>query len=228
MKNLCFAATVLCASVALAGEAPVSNDEVKKVVESHMGDVKGCLKSHGLPTGKLVVEFAIEPDGHVKESKPKEHSSSSAVDGCIAKLFTSWTFPKPHGGVVAGEVYPFQFAAAKPKAPVEGKLDQKVIISTVNGKKDEVKACYDAALKEKKDDINGTVNVAMVISAEGKITEAKVNNTTTNTPKLDQCILDHLKTWTFPKPNPPGEVAIIYPFVFSSGKEKGDKGGTEK
>ncbi|MGZ7011360.1 MAG: AgmX/PglI C-terminal domain-containing protein, partial [Ilumatobacteraceae bacterium] len=194
--------------------------EIKRVVDGHMRDVKGCLKSHGLPTGKLVVEFAIEPDGHVKESKPKEHSSVPAFDGCVAKLFTTWQFPKPKGGVVAGEVYPFQFAAAKAKAPVEGKLDQKVIVSTITGKMPEVKACYDAALKEKKDDIAGTVNVAMVISAEGKITEAKVNNTTTNTPKLDQCIVDHLKAWVFPKPNPPGEVAIIYPFIFDPKKSE--------
>jgi TonB family protein len=215
MNKIILAATVLFGASAWA-EAPVSNEDVKKTVDSHMGDVKGCLKTHGLPNGKLVVEFAIEPDGHVKESKPKEHTSSPSVDACIAKLFTQWTFPKPKGGVIAGELYPFQFAAAKPKAAVEGKLDQKVIISTVKAKMPEVKACYDAALKEKKDDISGKVNVAMVISADGKITEAKVNDTTTNTPKLDQCIIDHLKTWEFPKPNPPGEVAIIYPFVFDA------------
>src|SRR5579885_2215366 len=109
MNKIIVAAVALSGTVALAADPPVSNEEVKKVVDSHIGDVKGCLKSHGVPQGKLVVEFAIEPDGHVKESKPKEHSSSAAADNCIAKLFTTWTFPKPRGGLVAGEVYPFQF-----------------------------------------------------------------------------------------------------------------------
>jgi TonB family protein len=221
MNKLILSATVLCASGVFAADPPVSNEDVKKVVDGHMGDVKGCVKSHGLPNGKLVVEFGIEPDGHVKESKVKEHTSSPAVDGCIAKLFTTWTFPKPRGGLVSGEIYPFQFAAAKPKAPVEGKLDQKVIVDTVKAKMPEVNTCYEAAMKDlKKDDpITGTVNVAFVISAEGKITESKVKDTTTKAPKLDQCIVDHVKSWVFPKPNPAGEVAIIYPFVFEPKKK---------
>jgi len=222
MNKLILTATALCGATVWAGEAPVSNEEVKKVVDSHVADVKGCLKSHGLPTGKLVVEFAIEPDGHVKESKAKEHSSSAAFDGCVAKLFTQWQFPKPRGGVIAGELYPFQFAAAKPKAPpsMEGKLDQAVIVQTVKAKMPEVNGCYDAAMKDNAEEINGTVNVAMVISADGKITESKVKDTTTKAPKLDQCIVEKVKTWTFPKPNPAGEVAIIYPFVFEPKKKK--------
>jgi hypothetical protein len=227
MNKLIIALTVSCASVAFAADPPVSNDEVKKVVDSHMDAVKGCLKSHGLPNGKLVVEFAIEPNGQVKESKVKEHTSSAKVDECISKLFTTWTFPKPRGGAVAGEIYPFQFAAAKPKAPVEGKLDQKVIVETVKGKMADVNGCWEAEMKAEKKDaedpIHGTVNVAMVISAEGKITESKVKDSNTKAPKMDQCIADKIKTWVFPKPSPAGEVAIIYPFVIEPKTAKDKK-----
>src|SRR5262249_51238802 len=96
----------------------------------------------------------------------------------------------------------------------------------VKGKMSEVNTCYEAAVKDNKgEDIVGTLNVAMVISAEGKITESKVKDTNTKAPKLDQCVVDKVKGWTFPKPTPAGAVAIIYRFVFDPKKSADKQGG---
>jgi len=211
---------ILIASLALlsfsaSAEPPLSNDEVKKVVESHLGDVKSCMHDKGAATGKLVVEFAIEPDGHVSNPKPKEASSNAALDGCIAAAFGRWTFPKPRGGALMGAVYPFFFAPAPPPPkPAVGKLSPQQVVETVKSKVKEVKACFDA--NHVKETPAGVIEVAVVVSAAGVVKEATVKSSTMKAPKLDQCVVERLKTWTFPKPEGNGEAAFVYPFAFKA------------
>jgi TonB family protein len=229
IKHIVAFTFVLSASVAIAGAPPPSNpplthEEIKSTVDGHLGDVKACMRDHGSATGKLVVEFSISPDGKVNEPKPKERSSNAALDRCIASAFTKWTFPKPRGGVLMGVDYPFVFSAPKP--PAQGKLDQAVIVKTVHDHQPDIKTCYDEAAKAKPG-IAGTIKVAFVIAPSGKVSEAKVDNSTTEFGPLDQCVVGKLKSWTFPKPEGNGEVAIMYPFIFedpTGGKAKqGDK-----
>jgi TonB family protein len=194
-----------------AADGPLSHEEIKSTVDSHLADVKACMRDHGSSTGKLVVEFAITPDGKVIDSKPKEKSSNGALDRCIAAAFGKWTFPKPRGGVTMGVVYPFTFSVPKPVP--QGKLDQALVVKAVKEHQADVSACYDEASKAKSH-IAGTANVAFVISPSGKVSESKVHDSTTGSTPLDECLAGKVKTWTFPKPEGNGEVALIYPFVF--------------
>jgi TonB family protein len=198
-----------------ATPAPLSHEEIKSTVDSHIGEVKACIGKHGSATGKLVVEFAISPDGKANDPKPKEHSSNDALDKCIAHAFGGWTFPKPRGGALMGVVYPFIFAAAKaPPAPVQGTLDAKLIVGVVKAHQSDLDECLKAGRSETNTDVAGTVRVAMVISPAGVITEAKVHDSNTKSGKLDECVVKKLKGWTFPKPTG-GEAAVVYPFVFA-------------
>jgi hypothetical protein len=215
------------ASVALADNAtqkpatpPLTHQEIKSTVDSHLDDVKACMRDHGSATGKLVVEFGVTPEGKVNDPKPKERSSNAALDRCIANAFGRWTFPKPRGGVLMGVDYPFMFAAPKP--PAQGKLDQAVVVKTVHDHQPDIKTCYDEAVKAKPG-LAGTVKVAFVIAPTGKVSEAKVDNSTTKWGPLDQCLVGKLKSWTFPKPEGNGEVAIMYPFIFEDPKAADDK-----
>ena len=61
-----------------AGPPPLSHEEIKEVVDSHIADLKTCMGQHGGATGKLVVEFGILPNGKVTDQKPKERSSNAA------------------------------------------------------------------------------------------------------------------------------------------------------
>jgi|GEM_PF-2975074 len=211
---------ILIASLALvsfsaSADAPLSNEEVKKTVESHLGDVKACMRDKGSATGKLVVEFAIEPDGHVTNPKPKEASSNAALDGCIAAAFGRWTFPKPRGGALMGAIYPFVFSApVAPPKPAVGKLTPQQVVDAVKPKLSEVKACFDA--NHVKETPAGIIEVAVVVSAAGAVKEATVKSSTMKAPKLDQCIVERLKTWAFPKPEGNGEAAFVYPFAFKA------------
>jgi TonB family protein len=218
MRTLIALVSVLATFPAAAADPPpaLSHEEIKSTVDAHIGDIKACMRDHGAATGKLVVQFGIQPDGKVVDPKPKERSSNDALDRCIAKAFGGFTFPKPRGGVLMGVVYPFTFAP--PKAPPQqGKLEQDAVVKTVKGHSDELQACYDAAKERlvgtKKSTLKGVVKVAFVISPKGSVSEAKVDNSTTNSPVLDSCVVDKLKSWTFPKPQG-GEAAFLYPFSF--------------
>src|SRR5262249_16257554 len=156
----------------------LSHEQIKSTVDHHLDDVRDCMRQNGEASGKLVVQFAIQPDGKVLDPKPKESSSNHKLDACIAHAFGKWTFPKPKGGALMGVVYPFTFSAPKP--PPQGKLEQALIVKTVNEKEKQadLKACFDEAVKEKKD-LNGTIKVAMVIATAGTVTEAKVQESST-------------------------------------------------
>jgi outer membrane biosynthesis protein TonB len=227
MKTLCSSITLLFGLAALdahaapaAAAAPLSHEEIKSTVDSHIGDVKACIGKHGAATGKLVVEFSISPDGKVNDPKPKERSSNDALDKCIARAFGGWTFPRPRGGALMGVDYPFTFAA--PKAPpAQGSLDAKLIVGVVKSHLPELEECMAEGKAEINREVTGTVNVAMVISPAGAISEAKVHDSNTQSKKLDECVVKKLKGWSFPKPTG-GEAAVIYPFVFSRDRKTTD------
>lgn len=203
-------------SVAAAPKAPpLSHDEIKAVVDSHLDQVKACMTEHGGASGKLVVEFSIAPSGKVNDPRPKEHSSNAALDGCIARTFAGFTFPRPRGGVTMGVVYPFGFAPPPPP-PKVGKIPEPQIVAVVRARQGEIDACYKQAAAEKPG-LKGVTQVALVIDPRGVVSEAQVHQSTTGAAKLDACVVERVKAWAFPKPSDDGEAAIIIPFSFSGG-----------
>jgi TonB family protein len=203
------------ALAAAAGPPPLSHEEIKNVVDSHLADLKACIGQQGSATGKLVVEFGILSNGKVTDAKIKERSSNAGLDICITQAFGRWTFPKPHGGVTMGVDYPFVFS--EPPPPPQGKLSDQQMADTVHSHKAETDVCLQNALKAKsgdKPEINGTVVIGMVIDPSGKVTEATIRQNSTGSNVLDTCILTQVQTWLFPKPVPAGEFAVAYPFIF--------------
>src|SRR5262245_39070843 len=91
-------------------ERPLSPADVRKVVESRMGDVKACMKQHAPdgPTGRVVVHYIIQPSGKVDQPSVQESSTGNkALDGCIVGIFPKLQFPSPRGGATMEELYPF-------------------------------------------------------------------------------------------------------------------------
>jgi outer membrane biosynthesis protein TonB len=199
-------------SAATEPEPPVSNAEVKKTVEAHLADVRACAGKHGAATGKLVVRFAIEPDGTVKQATPMQASSNGALDKCIAAAFTKWTWPKPKGGVLAGEIYPFVFT-------VPASLEKDQIADTVKAHIPDVKFCYDEALK-KKPDVEGEVDVTITVLPTGAVSDVKKANTTAKFPPLEDCLVTKVKAWQFPKPAGTGNFVFTYPFQLTVPKKE--------
>lgn len=203
-------------AVAADGPPPLTNDEVRKTVESHLDDVKACLRAHGKVTGKLVVAFAVKPDGSVENPHPQEASSNAALDKCIAASFNKWTFPKPRGAALAGQLYPFVFAAPPPPKPTQGTLKPEAIVGVFKSKDHlgEVGECLKA--NKSRDFKQGLIKFAIVVGVDGKVKEAKIADTNTKLPKLDECIAGKLRGWSFPKPDGNADAAFNYPFQFNN------------
>ena len=96
-----------------AGGGVLAKELIAKVINEHLGEVRGCyeralLKEAGL-AGKLVLEWTIDLTGHVDEIKVKQATLKGAdVPNCIVNSLKTWIFPKPTGGKVVVS-YPFLF-----------------------------------------------------------------------------------------------------------------------
>jgi hypothetical protein len=95
------------------GGGTLARELIAKVINEHLGEVRGCyeralLREAGL-AGKLVLEWTIDLNGHVEEIKVKQSTVKGAdVPNCIVGSLKGWIFPKPSGGKVMVS-YPFLF-----------------------------------------------------------------------------------------------------------------------
>jgi len=102
------------------------------------------------------------------------------------------------------------------KATVTGSLDKDVVRRVVRRHINEVRHCYTQQLT-KDPALSGRVEVEFVVSADGKVTSAKVTHTTIKDEALGKCIATAVRGWSFPKPDGGGTVSVKYPFVLSPG-----------
>jgi outer membrane biosynthesis protein TonB len=95
------------------GGGTLARELIAKVINEHLGEVRGCyeralLREAGL-AGKLNLEWTIDTTGHVEEIKVKQSTIKGAdVPNCIVNSLKTWIFPKPTGGKVIVS-YPFLF-----------------------------------------------------------------------------------------------------------------------
>ncbi len=91
----------------------MKREEVKRVIDQHMGEVSYCyetaLASNPDLAGKIVFEWKILLSGKVGEVSIKSSSvSSGQLHACIRSAIKSWQFPQPKGSDVYVS-YPFIF-----------------------------------------------------------------------------------------------------------------------
>jgi hypothetical protein len=79
---------------------------------------------------------------------------------------------------------------------------------------DQIQACYEETLASKDKPVEGKVMTAFVVTPEGMVKGARVvqKGTTLKDPKLHQCVIEALSSFTFPKPSDGREHPIEYPF----------------
>ncbi|MEM6990210.1 MAG: AgmX/PglI C-terminal domain-containing protein [Myxococcota bacterium] len=94
------------------GKASLAPEAIRKVVRSHVQDVRRCY-NQGLarrPTlaGRVAVRFVIGPDGAVRSAELSGSSlGDDKVEQCIVRATRTWTFPKPTGKGTVTVTYPF-------------------------------------------------------------------------------------------------------------------------
>ncbi|MFK7992148.1 MAG: AgmX/PglI C-terminal domain-containing protein [Sandaracinaceae bacterium] len=100
-------------------------------------------------------------------------------------------------------------------ADVRGSLSREVIRRVIRRHINEVRFCYEQELNQRPD-LEGRVMVSFIISPTGAVQSASVTNSTISNSRVEGCISQSVRRWTFPAPDGGGVVGVNYPFVLSS------------
>ncbi len=118
------------------------------------------------------------------------------------------------GGVGKGAVGGTVTRATARSIAAQGSIDREGVAKVVNSHLQEVHACYERALLREAG-LAGKVVLEWTIATSGRVVAAKTKSSTLRNSAVEACILNALKTWTFP-PATGGSVIITYPFLFNS------------
>jgi TonB family protein len=103
---------------------------------------------------------------------------------------------------------------------VRGSLSREAIQLVIQSHLGEVQSCYERELV-RDPALRGRVLVSFVIGPSGAVQSAAVTESTLRSPRVEGCIVEAVRRWTFPPPEGGGVVGVNYPFVLTSG-EGGD------
>jgi hypothetical protein len=97
------------------------------------------------------------------------------------------------------------------KAEVQGGLDKDIIRRIVRAHINEIRYCYNQALR-RDPWAKGRVAIQFTIGSTGKVPSAVVRETTMKDAGVGNCMAQAVRRWTFPKPTT-ASVIVTYPFV---------------
>ena len=100
-------------------------------------------------------------------------------------------------------------------ADVRGSLSREVIRRVIQRHINEVRFCYEQELNARPD-LEGRVMVNFIIAPTGAVQSAAVSSTTLSNARVEGCITQAVRRWTFPAPDGGGIVGVNYPFVLAT------------
>jgi TonB family protein len=100
------------------------------------------------------------------------------------------------------------------QANVRGSLDKEIIRRIIRRHINEVKYCYEQELT-KKPTLGGRIMVQFTIAASGQVIASVLQNSTMGSAKVENCTVQAVRRWEFPKPLGGGIVIVSYPFVLT-------------
>ena len=102
------------------------------------------------------------------------------------------------------------------QANVRGSLDKEIIRRIIRRHINEVKYCYETELT-KKADLSGRISVQFTIAATGQVIASVLQSSTMGNIRVENCVVQAVRRWEFPKPMGGGIVIVSYPFNFTAG-----------
>lgn len=102
-----------------------------------------------------------------------------------------------------------------PNVEIRGSLSREIIRRTIRRHINEVRYCYEQELTQRPD-LAGRVTVSFIIGATGAVSTATTMNTTLQNARVEGCLVQAVRRWTFPEPEGGGVVGVNYPFVFDT------------
>ncbi len=99
------------------------------------------------------------------------------------------------------------------RAVIQGSLDRDLVRRVIRRNIHQIRYCYERELQISQG-LFGKVAARFVISPNGRVQQAKVEETTLNNATVEACVLRKIRLWRFPKPKGGGFVVVRYPFIF--------------
>jgi hypothetical protein len=92
----------------------LTSDQVARVINSHMNEIKYCYDSATLRNdaigGRVTTSFAVGSSGSVQSAGVgKSTVGDRRLHDCIVAHLKGWKFPKPRGGKTVAVLFPFDF-----------------------------------------------------------------------------------------------------------------------
>lgn len=97
------------------------------------------------------------------------------------------------------------------EATIEGGLDRDQIAAVINRNKGQIIYCYEQGL-QRDPDLRGRVSVDFTIGSNGRITTAKVAQSSLESKSVESCMVAKMRGWQFPRPVGSVNVDVLYPF----------------
>jgi Ca-activated chloride channel family protein len=107
-------------------------------------------------------------------------------------------------------------------ANIRGSLDKGIVHRIIRRHINEVKYCHEQELA-KKPDLGGRIQVQFTIAASGQVIASVLQSSTLGNSRVENCVVQAVRRWEFPKPLGGGIVIISYPFVFVPGGSGGGR-----
>jgi pSer/pThr/pTyr-binding forkhead associated (FHA) protein/outer membrane biosynthesis protein TonB len=96
-----------------------------------------------------------------------------------------------------------------------GTIDREAIRRVIQANLKAIRACYEKQLN-RRPDLFGKLVIEWDIGDAGRVIRAHVKSSELSDPEVGSCVVNHLKTWTFPTPPTNNEVTVSFPFFFSN------------
>lgn len=193
--------------------------DVFKVIEKNSSALDLCFATAQMDPATfpgLRVRFEISEGGKpgllsVSGQEPSDARLSQCVLDAIARM----KFKSASQKAVVN--FPFNFAevmkSQKDKSLEDGaSLKPDVTRELVRRNREDIRECHQKELA-RNPELEGRVATRFVVWHDGTVVFAAVTGSTLGNSTVEQCIVDELLTWTFPKPK--GMAIINYPFELS-------------
>ncbi len=193
----------------LAVQGSLTRRQVASAVARRGRDFLACAKAAGKASGRLVLQFVVSQEGHLKSpAVVRADAAVRKVASCLKAKAKAWQFPKPGGGIVVSRIWVAVHAEpqeAKRKLAVVN-MDKTAIGKVFARRKAELAECLKAYAPASR----GQVVLLFELEADGRVTRGKVEKAFRGGERLAGCLLGKVEKWTFPKP-PVAPVVVRYP-----------------
>jgi TonB family protein len=112
-------------------------------------------------------------------------------------------------------------SAVSPPIRTHGSLDVEKVREVVSSHREELRSCYERAVLENPT-LSGTCTVRIVVDRNGTVGSASIHGSSLNSLSMHRCVLQLVRTWSFPSPADGKAAAVEYPLVFR--KQEPDAG----